>query len=81
MPRGGWARGYHHRGHRVAAGESVKLSGFGTFSVRDKGARMGRNPRTGESAPISPRRVVTFRASAVLKRRIAEGRVDTGNET
>jgi integration host factor subunit alpha len=51
----------------------VKLSGFGTFSVRDKRARVGRNPRTGEAAPISPRRVVTFRASAVLKRQIAEG--------
>ena len=58
---------------RLAAGEAVKLSGFGTFSVRDKRARMGRNPRTGEAAPISPRRVVTFRASAVLKRQIAEG--------
>ena len=66
---------------RLAAGETVKLSGFGTFSARDKGARMGRNPTTGAPAPISPRRVVRFRASAVLKSRIAEGRADIGNET
>ncbi len=58
---------------RLVAGEAAKLSGFGTFSVRDKRTRMGRNPRTGEAAPISPRRVVMFRASAVLKRQIAEG--------
>ena len=58
---------------RLAAGEPVKLSGFGAFSVRGKGARMGRNPRTGEAAPIAPRRVVTFRASGALKSRIAEG--------
>ena len=58
---------------RLAAGEAVTLSDFGTFSVRDKRARMGRNPRTGEAAPISPRRGVTFRASVELKRQIAEG--------
>ena len=62
---------------RLAAGEAVKLTGFGTFSVRDKRARVGRNPRTGEAAPISPRRVVTFRASAVLKRQISEGQART----
>lgn len=48
-------------------GETVKISSFGTFSVRDKKLRMGRNPKTGEEVPISPRRVVTFRASHVLK--------------
>ena len=57
---------------RLVAGEPVKLSGFGTFSVRAKGARMGRNPKTGEAVPISPRRVVSFRASAVLKERVAQ---------
>jgi len=54
-------------------GETVKISSFGTFSVRDKKLRMGRNPKTGEEVPIEPRRVVTFRASHVLKDRINEG--------
>lgn len=48
-------------------GETVKISSFGTFSVRQKKRRMGRNPKTGEEVPITPRRVVTFRASHVLK--------------
>src|SRR6476661_6816810 len=47
--------------------ETVKLSGFGLFSVRKKGQRLGRNPKTGEPAPISARRVVSFRPSVVLK--------------
>jgi integration host factor subunit alpha len=51
-------------------GEPVKLSSFGLFVVRKKGQRMGRNPRTGEEAPISPRRVVVFKPSAILKQRI-----------
>ncbi|MEM8773206.1 MAG: integration host factor subunit alpha [Pseudomonadota bacterium] len=54
-------------------GETVKISSFGTFSVRDKKLRMGRNPKTGEEVPIAPRRVVTFRASHVLKDRINNG--------
>ena len=54
-------------------GETVKISSFGTFSVRDKKLRMGRNPKTGEEVPIAPRRVITFRASHVLKDRINEG--------
>jgi len=58
---------------RLAAGEPVGISGFGTFSVRDKSERTGRNPRTGEEAPIAARRVVTFRASAKLRERIAAG--------
>ena len=66
---------------RLAAGEPVKLSGFGVFTVREKEARTGRNPGTGEAVLIPPRRVVTFRASKVLKRRIAEGPVSAGNET
>ena len=56
---------------RVAAalesGESVKISGFGTFSVRQKGRRIGRNPKTGVEVPILPRRVLVFRPSQVLK--------------
>ena len=51
-------------------GEQVKLSGFGVFQVRDKRERVGRNPKTGESAAITPRRVVSFRASHVVKARI-----------
>ncbi len=54
----------------LAQGESVKVSLFGTFSVHDKAERIGRNPTTGEEVPISPRRVLIFRASQVLKDRI-----------
>ncbi|XWN29153.1 MAG: integration host factor subunit alpha [Devosia sp.] len=50
--------------------ESVRLSSFGVFEVREKHERIGRNPKTGEEVPIEPRRVVTFRPSDVLKRRI-----------
>ena len=56
----------------LARGESVKISSFGSFSVRQKGARVGRNPKTGEEVPILPRRVLVFRASNVLKSRINE---------
>lgn len=49
-------------------GESVKIAGFGNFIVRTKGARKGRNPRTGEEIRISPRRVVTFRPSQIFKK-------------
>src|SRR5258708_36169325 len=51
-------------------GESVKISGFGTFSVRQKGRRVGRNPKTGQEVPILPRRVLVFRPSHVLKARV-----------
>lgn len=54
----------------LEAGDSVKLSGFGTFSVRQKGRRIGRNPKTGVEVPILPRRVLTFRPSQVLKARV-----------
>ena len=54
----------------LARGEAVKISSFGRFSVRDKGQRIGRNPKTGQEVPILPRRVLTFRASNVLKERI-----------
>ena len=54
----------------LAKGETVKLSSFGSFSVREKGQRIGRNPKTGEEVPILPCRVLVFRASQVLKNRI-----------
>ena len=50
----------------LARGESVKISSFGSFTVRDKGQRVGRNPKTGQEVPILPRRVLVFRASNVL---------------
>ncbi len=51
-------------------GETVKLSGFGVFQVRAKRARIGRNPKTGKPAAIEPRRVISFRASQVMKARV-----------
>ena len=57
----------------LVAGETVKISSFGTFSVRDKAARVGRNPKTGEEVPILPRRVLTFRPSHLMKDRVAAG--------
>jgi len=56
----------------LARGESVKLSGFGNFQVRDKPARPGRNPKTGERIPIAARRVVTFHASQKLRRTVEQ---------
>ena len=53
-------------------GESVKISSFGSFSVRQKGQRIGRNPKTGDEVPILPRKVLVFRPSHVLKNRINE---------
>ena len=54
----------------MSNGENVKISGFGTFTLRDKNERLGRNPKTGVEVPITPRRVLTFRASQILKDRI-----------
>ena len=54
----------------LTRGETVKISSFGSFSVRQKGKRVGRNPKTGEEVPILPRRVLVFRASHVLKNKI-----------
>ncbi len=59
-------------GDALAAGENVKISGFGTFLLRDKTERLGRNPKTGIEVPITPRRVLTFRASKMLKERVAK---------
>jgi integration host factor subunit alpha len=54
----------------LSNGENVKISGFGTFVLRDKGERIGRNPKTGIEVPIAPRRVLTFRASQMMRDRI-----------
>ena len=51
-------------------GDTVKLSSFGSFGIRDKGQRIGRNPKTGQEVPITPRRVLVFRASNIMKQRI-----------
>ncbi len=58
----------------LARGETVKISSFGTFSVRQKGRRIGRNPKTGEEVPILPRKVLVFRPSQVLKNRVNDKR-------
>ena len=55
----------------LADGQNVKISGFGSFILRDKGERIGRNPKTGVEVPIAPRRVLTFRASQIMRERIA----------
>lgn len=61
-----------YMGDALAEGENVKISGFGTFLLRDKTERIGRNPKTGVEVPITPRRVLTFRASQMLKDRVAK---------
>ncbi len=58
----------------LSRGETVKISSFGSFSVRQKGQRIGRNPKTGEEVPILPRKVLVFRPSQVLKSRINKDR-------
>ncbi len=62
----------------LVRGEVVKLSSFGSFSVRQKGQRIGRNPKTGEEVPILPRKVLVFRASHVLKNRINGASTQSG---
>lgn len=59
----------------LADGEAVKLSSFGSFGIREKGERVGRNPKTGEEVPITPRRVLVFRPSNIMKDRINSGLV------
>ena len=61
----------------LVKGENVKISSFGSFSVRQKGERVGRNPKTGVEVPILPRKVLVFRASHVLKDRINTGAATT----
>lgn len=58
---------------RLAEGETVKLSSFGSFVVREKGERVGRNPKTGVEVPIEPRRVLVFKASNILKEQVEKG--------
>ena len=62
-----------HMSDALVGGEQVKISSFGTFSVREKAARIGRNPKTGKEVPIEPRRVLTFRPSHLMKERVATG--------
>jgi len=57
----------------LAHGEAVKLSSFGSFGIRSKGERVGRNPKTGEEVPITPRRVLVFKPSNIMKDRINSG--------
>ena len=59
-----------HMCESLSKGDNVKISGFGTFVLRDKGERVGRNPKTGIEVPIAPRRVLTFRASQMMRERI-----------
>ena len=63
----------HHMCAALADGANVKISGFGSFILRDKGQRVGRNPKTGEEVPITPRRVLVFRPSNIMKERINAG--------
>ncbi|MEM7236980.1 MAG: integration host factor subunit alpha [Pseudomonadota bacterium] len=60
----------------LVGGDNVKISSFGTFALRDKGARIGRNPKTGEEVPIDPRRVLVFRPSHIMKERVNNGGAD-----
>ncbi len=62
-----------HMCEAMSKGENVKISGFGSFVLRDKSERIGRNPKTGVEVPITKRRVMTFRASQLLKDRVAKG--------
>lgn len=62
----------------LVAGENVKLSSFGSFQIRSKSERIGRNPKTGEEVPITPRRVLVFKPSNVLKSKINKSMVGTG---
>ena len=61
-----------HMCEALSNGENVKISGFGSFVLRDKGERVGRNPKTGVEVPIAPRRVLTFRASQMLRDTIVQ---------
>ncbi len=65
-----------HISDALVSGETVKISSFGTFAVREKSERIGRNPKTGEEVPIHPRRVLTFRSSHLMKDKVAAGNKD-----
>ncbi len=68
-------------GDALARGEQVKVSSFGSFAIRQKGQRIGRNPKTGQEVPILPRRVLVFRPSHVLKNRINRAQAEPDRET
>lgn len=68
-------------GDALVRGEGVKLSSFGSFAVRQKGQRIGRNPKTGEEVPILPRKVLVFRASHVLKDLINKTLTGSGSKS
>jgi integration host factor subunit alpha len=61
-----------HMCHALSEGHNVKISGFGSFILRDKGQRVGRNPKTGIEVPIAPRRVMTFRASQIMRDQVSK---------
>ena len=67
--------------HALVRGEMVKISSFGSFAVRRKGRRIGRNPKTGQEVPINPRRVLVFRASHLLKEQINSALSKAESET
>ena len=62
-----------HISDALVRGENVKISSFGTFNIRDKTERVGRNPKTGQEVPIKPRRVLSFRPSHTMKDRVEAG--------
>lgn len=64
----------------LSSGDNVKISSFGSFSVKQKSARVGRNPKTGVEVPISPRKVLVFRASHVLKDKINKATQSADNQ-
>ena len=66
---------------RAVAGETIKLSSFGTFQIRSKNERIGRNPKTGEEVPITPRRVMVFKPSNILKQAILDGHAEKQKRT
>jgi integration host factor subunit alpha len=63
----------NHISNALIKGEQVKISAFGTFSTRDKKQRIGRNPKTGTEIPITSRRVISFKASQIMKEKVAAG--------
>ena len=63
----------NHISNALIKGEQVKISAFGTFSTRNKKQRIGRNPKTGIEIPITSRRVISFKASQIMKKKVAAG--------
>jgi integration host factor subunit alpha len=63
----------NHISNALIKGEQVKISAFGTFSIRNKKQRIGRNPKTGKEIPITSRRVISFKASQIMKEKVAAG--------